>query len=56
MTDSPPNLQEWIARYGGYAKIPWTLWDSANAEWQERRREVLRKELEHNRRPKASAS
>ncbi len=50
MTDSPPDLQEWVARYGGYQNIPWTLWDSANAQWQERRREVLRGEQDHNRR------
>jgi len=50
MSDSPPNLQEWVARYGGYANIPWAEWDRANAEWQERRREVLRGEQDHNRR------
>jgi hypothetical protein len=23
----PPDLTEWVERYGGYDKIDWTLWD-----------------------------
>jgi hypothetical protein len=39
-----PDLQEWIARYGGYPNIPWTKWDAAVAAWQEWRREQLKRE------------
>jgi hypothetical protein len=38
-SNQPPDLQEWVARYGGYQNIPWDQWDGANAEYQERRRE-----------------
>jgi hypothetical protein len=24
-----PDLQEWLARYGGYWEIPWDRWDAA---------------------------
>jgi hypothetical protein len=24
-----PDLQEWVAAHGGYAKIPWATWDAA---------------------------
>jgi hypothetical protein len=34
----PPDLQEWIGRYGGYDKIDWEAWDRANAEYQAERR------------------
>jgi len=34
----PPDLQIWIAKYGGYWKIPWHLWDEAMAVWQFTRR------------------
>src|SRR5260370_1441836 len=30
MSDSPPNLQEWVARYGGYPHIPRGEWDPAD--------------------------
>jgi hypothetical protein len=36
-----PDLQELIARHGGYDKIApeaWAEWDRLNAEWQERQR------------------
>jgi hypothetical protein len=39
-----PNLQEWTARYGGYANIPWAEWDAAVAAWQEWRREQLKRD------------
>jgi hypothetical protein len=38
-SNQPPDLQEWVARYGGYQNIPWDQWDRANAEYQARRRE-----------------
>ena len=41
-----PNIEEWIARYGGRACIPWTEWDRAVEEWKaERRAEFERKKL-----------
>jgi hypothetical protein len=36
----PPNLQEWVERYGGYHNIPWPEWDKANAEYQMNRRDL----------------
>jgi hypothetical protein len=51
MTDDdlkPPDLQEWVAKYGGYENIPWDLWDAANEEYQTRRRE----QIEHPPAPK----
>ena len=33
-----PNMDEWIARYGGRARIPWTDWDRAVEEWKAGRR------------------
>jgi hypothetical protein len=33
-----PNMDEWIARYGGRARIPWTEWDRAVEEWKAGRR------------------
>jgi hypothetical protein len=36
-----PDLREWIARYGGYWKIPWREWDAANAKYQRDRRTYL---------------
>jgi hypothetical protein len=38
-SNQPPDLQEWVARYGGYQNIPWDLWDAAVVEYQTRRRE-----------------
>ena len=39
-----PNMEEWIARYGGRARIPWPEWDRAVEEWKaERRAEFERK-------------
>jgi hypothetical protein len=42
MTDDtypkPPDLQEWVARYGGYPNIPWAEWDQAVAAWHLARR------------------
>jgi len=40
----PPDLQEWIDRFGGYANIPWPEWDAANQNYQVRRREELERE------------
>jgi hypothetical protein len=41
-----PNMDEWIARYGGRARIPWTEWDRAVEEWKAgRRAEFERKKL-----------
>ena len=33
----PPDLQEWVAKYGGYWKIPWNEWDAAVKRYQELR-------------------
>jgi hypothetical protein len=33
-----PDLQEWVARYGGYQSIPWAEWDAAMAAWHRARR------------------
>jgi hypothetical protein len=41
-----PNLEEWIARYGGRARIPWAEWDRAVEAWKaERRAEFERNKL-----------
>jgi hypothetical protein len=41
-----PNLEEWIERYGGRARIPWAEWDRAVEAWKaERRAEFERKKL-----------
>src|SRR5205807_3776147 len=41
-----PNLEEWIARYGGRARIPWADWDRAVEAWKaERCAEFERKKL-----------
>ena len=41
-----PNMEEWIARYGGRARIPWAEWDRAVEDWKaERRAEFKRKKL-----------
>jgi hypothetical protein len=45
--DSPPDLQALVAKFGGYNKITpeaWAEWDRRNAEYQQRRRERIRKE------------
>ena len=34
----PPDLQEWVERYGGYWNIPWAEWDAAMQEWHRQRR------------------
>jgi hypothetical protein len=46
----PPDLQEWIDRYGGLPKIPWDKWDAAIAEYQRERRAVFVAELEATKR------
>jgi hypothetical protein len=33
----PPDLGEWVARYGGYHRVDWIKWDAAVAEWREKR-------------------
>jgi hypothetical protein len=41
-----PSLEEWIARYGGRARIPWAEWDRALEAWKaDRRAEFARKKL-----------
>lgn len=30
-----PDLQEWVARYGGYPNIPWDKWDAAINRWKD---------------------
>ena len=42
----PPDLQEWIARYGGRPNIPWDKWDAAIAEYQRARRAPQIRKLE----------
>jgi len=37
----PPDLQEWVARYGGYWKIPWPEWDEAISQWREAMRQLI---------------
>jgi hypothetical protein len=47
MTMRPPDLQELVARFGGYDKITpeaWAEYDRAMAEWQLKRREVIAQE------------
>ena len=34
----PPDLQEWVLRYGGYWNIPWDEWDVQVAQWEVDRR------------------
>lgn len=41
----PPDLQEWVTRYGGYDQIPWVEWDRAVADYHRERRAVLRGEI-----------
>jgi hypothetical protein len=36
-----PDLQEWIAHYGGHQNIDWKAWDEATTAWREQRREEL---------------
>ena len=33
-----PNLEEWAARYGGRARIPWLEWDRALEAWKAEQR------------------
>jgi hypothetical protein len=45
-THSPPDLQELVARHGGYNKITpeaWAEWDAANEAWQAARKARLRR-------------
>jgi hypothetical protein len=47
MTMRPPDLQELVARFGGYDKITpeaWAEYDRAMAEWQIKRREMIAQE------------
>jgi hypothetical protein len=51
----PPDLQELVARFGGYNKITaegWAEYDRAMAEYQQQRREVIAGELEEYRKAK----
>jgi hypothetical protein len=52
MTDTlkAPDLQEWVARYGGYNKIGWPAWDAANEAWRASRRERLAADAEESKR------
>jgi hypothetical protein len=50
-----PNLQGFVAAYGGYDKITaeaWAEWDRANAQYQQHRRDVLLEEYAISRRRK----
>jgi hypothetical protein len=47
----PPDLQEWVARHGGYNRIPWDQWDKAMAEYQQARREILLQEISRGKSP-----
>jgi hypothetical protein len=40
----PPDLQEWIARYGGYHKIDWEAWDRAVELWLAAYRQELQRD------------
>jgi len=33
-----PDLQQWVAKYGGYQNIPWEQWDAATRRYQTERR------------------
>jgi hypothetical protein len=38
-----PDLQEWVAAFGGYAQIPpeaWQAWDRLHEEYRRRRSEI----------------
>jgi len=39
-----PDLQQWVARYGGYENMDWSEWDRAVARWREDRRQQLESE------------
>jgi hypothetical protein len=44
----PPDLQELVARHGGYDKITpeaWAKYDCAMADWHVRRREAIARDL-----------
>jgi hypothetical protein len=43
-TPTPPDLQEWVRRAGGYRNIDWLAWDAAVAAWREKYREHLERE------------
>ena len=54
MTDSPqpPDLQEVIARVGGYGRMTredWLAWDEATRRFWERRRQAFEAELSERR-------
>jgi len=49
----PPDLQEWVARHGGYHNIPWREWDNAVAAYQTQRRAFLFAP-EDNKRPRVA--
>lgn len=51
-TTAPPDLQEWVARYGGYWRIPWPLWDKAIADARQARRDALLDDLDAQRQRK----
>jgi hypothetical protein len=51
--DDPPDLHEFISRFGGYAAVTaegWAEWDRLNAEWQQARRGGLRLKAKANKR------
>lgn len=33
-----PDFQAWVARHGGYHRIPWPEWDEAVAAWDKARK------------------
>jgi len=43
LRDPMPDVQEFIRRYGGFAKVPpeaWREWDRMNARWQAQRSSI----------------
>jgi hypothetical protein len=56
--ERPPDLHEFIRQFRGYAAVTvegWAEWDRLSAEWQQSRRDQLRRELEINKRRAGSA-
>jgi hypothetical protein len=51
VTIPAPNLQDLVAKHGGYDRITreaWAEWDRINADYQQHRRDVLREEQARN--------
>jgi hypothetical protein len=41
----PPDLQTWINAAGGYHLVDWKAWHTANAEYEQSRRDQLLSDL-----------